>query len=223
MANAGFPDPSFAHTYFNDFDTYSPGDWIVTKVGTGTQGPNSADGGQLLLTTTAGAADANFMQIYQPGFAISGNKDAFFKFAGVISDVTNSVFYAGLLGATATPLAATDGVFIRKLTGSGALQLVSAIGGVSTVVNFPANELLVNGAAFEVGFHIDPQNNIEAFFNPTTGQTSRPTGGAPFGRSVSLLGNTITPVLTTPSFGHLNSTAAARTLGVDYVLASVHR
>ena len=48
MAAAGLLDPTWAHLYSNDFDTYAAGDWTATVVGSGTQALQAADGGSLV-------------------------------------------------------------------------------------------------------------------------------------------------------------------------------
>jgi hypothetical protein len=231
MAAAGIPDPSWAHVYHNDFDTFAAGDWTITKTGTGTVALAAGDGGQLLLTNTTGAADAIYMQLVAAGFKLVAGKDVFFKFAGTLSAVVNDVFYAGLLATTTTPGSTQDAVYINKPTGSAALQLVTVIGGVSTTVAFPAAAIPVAGTAFEVGFHIDYLGNVEAFFNPTTGadwQQLNPTSssaGAMTARGAVVRSQA--PSLTTAnlnvSFGLLNSTGVANTLSVDYVTAVRNR
>lgn len=231
MAQAGIPDPSWAHVYHNDFDTFAAGDWTITKTGTGTVALTPADGGQLLLTNTTGAADAIYMQLVAAGFKVGGGKDVFFKFAGTLSAVILDVFYAGLLATTATPGSTQDAVYILKPTASAQLQLVTVIGGVSTIVNFPTVCIPVAGVPFEVGFHIDYLGNVEAFFNPTTGadwQQLDPTSSSAGAMTTrGRVAASFTPSLTTavlnPSFGLLNSTGVANTLAVDYVTAVRNR
>ena len=239
MANAGTQDPTWVHEYFNDFNTYLPSDWVVTLTGTGTSALTPYDGGALLSTTSAGIADANYYQLAAAGFKIGSTlsgtgiqpKDTFFKYNGALSDVTNCIFYAGLVAESTTPLAATDGLYIFKNTGSSLLYLISKIGGVTTTVPFPAACVPTAGVAFEVGFHVDYLGNVEAFFNPTTGDN--PVGyaqaalGQSVGRVASLLQSGASPVVTSvllsPSFGMLNASAAARTLTTDYIVAERHR
>lgn len=231
MANAGICDPSWAHVYHNDFDTFLASDWTITKTGTGTTALTPGDGGLLLLTNTTGAADAIYMQLAAAGFKLTAGKDVFFKFVGTLSAVISDVFYCGLINTTVTPATPADGVYIIKPTGAAALQLVTMIGGVATTVNFPAAAIPVAGTAFEVGFHIDYLGNVEAFFNPTTGadwQQLDPlssAAGAMTARGRVAL--SAVPSLTTAnlnvSFGLLNSTGVANTLTVDYVTAVKHR
>lgn len=239
MANCGTQDPTWSHEYFNDFNTYLPSDWAVTLVGAGTSALTPFDGGALLSTTTAGIADANYYQLAAAGFKIGSTlsgvgiqpKETFFKYSGALSDVINDVFYAGLIVTSATPLTATDGLYVTKNSGSAALFLVSKIGGVSTTVALPAACIPVTGVQFELGIHVDTQGNVEVFWNPTTGDN--PVGyaqavlGQPVGRVATLLQTTATSVVTAqilnPSFGLLNTSAAARTLTTDYIVVERHR
>ena len=225
MAQAGQLDPSWSHTYHNDFDTFLASDWTITTTGTGTVALTPGDGGLLLLTNTTGATDAIYMQLAAASFKMVPGKDVFFKFAGTLSAVILDVFYAGLLATTTPPNTTQDAVYILKPTASAQLQLVTVIGGVSTVVNFPAAAVPVAGVPFEVGFHIDYLGNVEAFFNPTTGadwQQLAPTSSAAGamttrGRVAASLTPTMTTAILNPSFGLLNSTGVANTLTADYI------
>ena len=227
MGAAGLPDPSWAHVYHNDFDTYLASDWTVSTVGAPTEALTAADGGQLLITNSSGIADTTYFQLTKASFQLVAGKAAFFKFAGMLSDVINDVFYCGLRAASATPLSANDGLYLVKATGAATLQLVSKVGGVSTTVNLPTLEPLVNNTAFELGIMVDYLGNVAAFFNPTTGDNpisaANAASGASRGRVAALYAPGLTQVLLTPSFGLLNSTAVARTLQVDYITAVRNR
>jgi hypothetical protein len=167
------------------------------------------------------------VQVTTASFKNTPGKGMFFKFKGTLSDVTNCAFHAGLIITSATPQAATDGIYIFKPSGAALMQLISKIGGVTTTASFPASQIPVNGVAFEVGIMIDANGNIGAFFNPTTGSNpisaSAAATGQARGRVASILAPSITAQLLTPSFGILNSTAAARTLTADFVVASRER
>lgn len=229
MGNAGIPDPSWAHVYHNDFDTYLASDWTVTKTGATTVALTPADGGQILISNTAGAADATYNQLVAAGFKAVAGKDIFFKIKGQLSDVINDVFYAGLISTTATPLTLGDGIYVSKPTGAAALQLNCVVGGVATVVAFPATALLVAATDFELGIHVDYLGNVEAFLNPSTGAdwqqlgTQSNAAGAMTVRgriaavANSLITGGLTQAILNPSFGLLNSSAATRTMLVDYV------
>lgn len=229
MAQAGIPDPAWAHVYHNDFDTYLASDWTVSKVGTGAVGLVAGDGGRLSVATTAGATDSTFNQLTFAGFKAVFGKDIFFRFIGQLSEVTNDVFYCGLISTTATPLTLGDGIYISKPTAAAALQLNCVVGGVATVIPFPAACVLTAAVDFELGIHVDYLGNVEAFWNPTTGadwQQLDPLSNAAGamvsrGRVAAVananITNGLTQVLLNPSFGLLNSSAVARTLLVDCV------
>ncbi len=226
MGDAGVLDPSWAHSDFDDFDRYAAGDWTVSVTGTGGVTQTPVDGGAILLSTSAGIADLVYMQRAVASNKLTAGKDVFFKFSGILSDVTASVFHCGLIATSATPLAANDGVYITKATGQAGLSLVSKIGGVATTVAFPSSEVLINATKFELGIHIDSQGNVFAYFNPTTG-ANQPAifsaGGASRGPVAKIASPSLTQVLLNPSFGLLNSAAAIKTLTVDYFAAVTHR
>lgn len=228
MGAYGAPDPTWAHEYKNDFDTYLASDWTVTVLNSTTRALTPGAGGRFLVTNTAGIADLTYMQLVAAGFNLpptNGGREVFFKFAGRISSVANTVFHAGLIMTSTTPATANDGLFIIKPTGSGAFILRSRIGGVSTDAAFPATALAVDATDFEIGFHVDPAGNVEAFFNPTTGAPPAvPVSGVTVpGAIAKLLAPGLTTANLTVSFGLLNSTATGHTLNVDYVVAAQER
>ena len=236
MAAAGMPDPSWAHVYHNDFDTYAAGDWTVTVVGTGTAALSASDGGMLLLTTTGAAPDSVLMQLKVAGFKCVPGKEVFFKAVlNGFSDVITDTIHAGLIATGTTPLAAADAVYLLKGNGASAWTLNAVIGGVTVSAAFPAALNMVAGVPMEVGFHIDYLGNIEGFINPTTGadwQQLDPLSDSASamkvrGRSAyipaSSLPNGITQVLLNPSFGITNGNATVHTLGVDYITAVRNR
>ena len=220
MGSAGLPDPGFAHVYHNDFDTYIATDWTVANTGACTQALADGDGGQLLITTTTGAADASYLQLTKAGFAPKAGSQTFFKFAGTLSDVTNDVFYAGLVQKGATTIASiTDGIFISKATGSAALTLNIRKSSVAVTIALPAACIPIAATQFEIGFMVDVLENVAAFFNPTTGNDVPVPAGGVRGRVAAIYQPSAVPtaVNLTPAFGLLNSTGVARTLSVDFL------
>jgi len=144
----------------------------------------------------------------------------FMKYVGTLSEVTNCVFYAGMLNKGTTPLSANDGVYIEKPTGQAGLLLETIIGGVVTSVAFPSYAVLVAGVQFEIGIEVDYLGNVAGYFNPGTGGPF--TAGSVIahpGRQVQIPAPLagLSQVALSPSFGILNSTAVARTLTTDYV------
>ena len=220
LGAAGFPDPTFAQVYAEDFNTFTAGDFTFTAVGTPTQALTAAAGGQLRLTNTTGSTDACYAQLVTAGFQLTPGTDSFFKFKGKASIVANGTVYAGLIATSTTPLAASDGLFVKAV--AGVLTLVSVVGGTTPSVAFPTSEVLVAATDFEIGIHVDYLGNVEAFFNPSTG-ANQPSTSVPRGRSCALYAPGVTQALLAPSFGILNGAGTARTLDVDYVVAAVER
>jgi len=215
---AGFPDPTWAFVYSNDFDNY------VRTVGSGTVAGTDYENGAIVLTTTTGASDSVLMQRRNAQFKLTSSRDTFFKFAGQLSEVTNCAFHCGLIATSTTPLSAADGVYLYKASGAATLSLVSVVGGVSTTVALPTAEALTAATRFELGFHVDPTGNVEVFFNPGSGLTvQNPSAGDSRGRVAALYNPTLTSVLLCPSFGITNSTGVARTLTADFIVAARHR
>ena len=224
MGNAGQLDPTWSHTYSNDFDTFAAGDWTITAVGTGTNALAAGLGGQLLSTTSIGIADSLSLQLVAAGFQLTPGKPVYFKFQGQLSDVINDVFYAGLIAKSATPLTAADGLYFLKATGQAGIVLQSIIGGVTTSTPIPTPAILVAGVQFELGIEVDYLGNVAAYFNPTTGDVSiNAAANQGRGRVASLQGAALTQVLLTPTFGLVNSTAVARSLSTDYIVAVNNR
>ncbi len=240
MGAAGTPDPSWSHLYHNDFDTYNAADWTVTAVGAGTEALNGGDGGTLLLTTTTGATDSVALQLVKASFLLKAGKATFFKFAGTMSDIANSTFFAGLVQQGATTLASiTDGIFLSKATATGQLVLNSRVGSVATTLALPSLDAVIATTPFELGIVVDYLGNLAAFVNPTTGSNpisaaaaastqSRGRVGALYAAGLGLSQSQAAPlVLTTavltPMFSYTNTSAAARTLSVDYLTVSRER
>jgi hypothetical protein len=226
MGSSGVPDPTYSHIYSNDFSTYAAGDWTITLTGTGTAALIAGDGGILQLTTTTGTTDAVFVQQVQPTFTIDSGKQMFFKFAGSLADATLPAFYCGMLNQTTTPLAPTDGFYCYKTAGSTSLHFAVVVGSVSTSISTPIVLNLAAGVYFEIGFQIDQYGNFAIYWQPQTGTQLAPNplvNPVAKGRIAQYTPAAFTTVNLSPSFGIQNSTAAAKTLNVDYIVASNER
>jgi hypothetical protein len=223
MGAAGTPDPTWAQMYCEDFNTFTTGDFTNTTVGTGTATLVPWDGGAIAVATSAGIADSVYLQLVSASYQNTPGKAMFFKFKGQLSEVINCVFHAGLMATDTTPQDDLNGIYIRKPTGSAALQLVIAVGGVTAVYPFPASLLLTAATNFEVGFMVDYLGNVAGFYNPGTGAKQQNTPNIPDGRVVSAVAPPLPSVLLAPSLGLLNSAAAIHTLTADFIVASRER
>jgi len=222
MAEAIIPDPSYSQLYHNEFNVYQATDFTTTLVGIGTTALVAESGGVLLDTTTAGAADAIYHQLPTACFVITPGSAMYFKCRFKVDNATLPNIYAGLIAASATPLAATDGIWFLKAAASANVILRHRIGGVTTDVALPTI-LTVNATAwFELSFYYDGKQSIAAFFNPSTGAVPRPTPSSTAnpGYCAVMTLSAFTTAILSPSFGILNSTAVARTVRWDYITAS---
>lgn len=119
-----FPDPTLYHTYFNDFDVYTAGDWVVTETGAGgTQALTAGNGGLLLLTTDALDNDNVILQKTPAAFAMTANKKCWFACKFAAQKAVQSDFQVGLIIVDTTPLDATDGIYFQKDDGAATIDV----------------------------------------------------------------------------------------------------
>jgi len=210
-------DPSKAHTYFNDFDSYLPSEWTITttEVGAGsaTEALTDADGGVLLLTNAADDNDADFFNKVGESFLMAAGKPAFFKARLKVSDATQSDFVIGLQITDTTPLAVTDGIFFRKDDGDAFLDFVVMKNSAATTATGIAT--VADDTYLTVGFYYDGIDKIEYFAGT---DSKNPTF---LGRSVTT--NLPDDEELTISFGIQNGEAVAKTMSIDYIFASKER
>jgi len=208
------PDPTQAHTYFNDFDNYVAGDWIVTETQAGaTQALTDADGGVLLLTNSAADDDLVALQLSKETFKFEVNKPLFFKARFAVSDVTQSDLVIGLQITDTTPLAVTDGVYFSKADGAATLNFNVVKNSAATTAS--AIISLVNTTYITVAFYY---NGVDKIYYAAGTDNNAPT----------ILGKSVVTNLPddeelTISFAIQNGEAVAKTMSVDYIFCSKER
>ena len=83
--------PTKFHTYMEDFDYYTAGDWTVTETQAGaTQALADGDGGLLLLTNSAADDDLNALQKKGESFRFAAGKKLWFEARFKVSDAPSS-------------------------------------------------------------------------------------------------------------------------------------
>ena len=207
-------DPTQMHTYFNDFDTYTAGDFTVTETQAGaTQALTNVDGGVLLLTNSAADNDLNALQKVGESFKFEAGKKLFFKARFAVSDATESDFVIGLQITDTTPLAVTDGVYFRKDDGDANLDFVVIKD--STASTATAIATVANNTYLTVGFYY---NGVDEIVYAASVNNNNPT----------VLGKL--PITNLPddeeltiSFGIQNGEAVAKTMSIDYIFVSKER
>lgn len=210
-------DPTLNHTYFNDFDTYVAGDWVITTVeagaGDATEALTNADGGVLLITNDAADDDSDFFNKVGESFKFESGKKLYFKSRFKVSDATQSDFIMGLQITDTTPLAVSDGVYFRKDDGDANLDFVVIKDSSATTAS--AITTVSDDTYITIGFYY---NGVDAVYYYAGTDTLNPT----------LLGKSVTTNLPddeelTISFGIQNGEAVAKTMSIDYIFVSKER
>lgn len=202
------PAPTQAHTYFEDFDYYTAADWVVTETGVATQVLANEDGGALLVTNAAADDDASFSQKVGESFLFETTKKLWFEARFKVSDATQSDWVVGLQITDTTPLDVTDGVFFRKDDGDALIDFVVEKNNTATTETGIATN--VDDTYIRLGFFYNGVDEVKAFINGVATATLAVTN-LPDDEELTI------------SFGIQNGVAVAKTMTVDYILASKER
>lgn len=217
LGNFGLPDPTKWHTYFDDFDTYTAGQWTVTEVGTGTRALTDVDGGGLLITNAAADNDRNEFQKVGESFLLTAGKRAFFKARFKVSDATQSDFLIGLavldttLQGSIDGAGVTDGIFFSKDDGDALLDVQCQKNATTGQTRAAGIATVVADTFLTVGWAYDGKSEVKYFVNDVH-------IGTLDGTSTYLPDTELTV-----SFAIMNGEAVAKTMTVDYILASFER
>lgn len=203
-------NPAAQHRWFDDFDGYTAGDWIVTETQVGaTQGVANLDGGILQLVNSAADNDLNAIQWAKETFKIDTTKRAWMLAKFKVDQATLSDVVVGLQITDTTPLAVTDGIFFRKSEAGTTLNLVVCKNSTETVT---AVATMADDTYVEVGFDYDTANSkINVYLKGSSGWNrvgSSVVTNLPDDEELCI------------SIAVQNGSAAARTLSVDYLLVA---
>ena len=206
------PDPTKFHTYFNDFDTYTAGDWAVTETQAGaTQALTAGDGGLLLLTNTAADDDLVALQKNPAAFTFTAGKKTFFSCRFKVSDATQSDVVIGLQVVDATPLDVTDGVYFLKADGSTAISVICRKNASTGSTSASSITTLANDTFIELGFAYDGEGKVYYEVN-----------GNVVG-SLDASSSYLPDTTCTVSFAIQNGEAVAKTMTLDYIYVAKER
>lgn len=206
------PDPTLFHEYFNDFDTYTAGDWVVTETQAGaTQALTAGDGGLLLLTNSAADDDLVALQKTPAAWTFTSGKKLFFRCRFKVSDATQSDLVFGLQVVDVTPLDVTDGVYFLKADGARTVDVICRKNATTGSTSAAAVTTLTDDTFVELGFYYDGQSRVYYEVNNSV-------LGSLDGSSAFLPDTTCTV-----SFALQNGEAAAKTMTVDYVYVAKER
>lgn len=212
FADLTMSDQTKYHTYYNDFDTYAAGDWVVTETQAGaTQALTAGDGGLLLLTNSAADDDLNALQKTPAAFSFTAGKKAFFKCRFKVSDATQSDVVIGLQVVDTTPLDVTDGIYFLKADGAKTVDFICRKNATTGSTSASAVTSLADDTFATLAFYYDGESKV---YYAVDGSVK-----GSLDASSSYLPDTVTTV----SFAIQNGEAAAKTMTVDYVFAAIER
>lgn len=201
--------PTKFHTYWEDFDYYTAGNWTVTETQAGaTQALTDGDGGLLLLTNSAADDDLNALQKVGESFRFAAGKQLFFEARFAVNDATQSDVVMGLQITDTTPLNVSDGVFFIKPDGAATVNFLVEKNNTATTASAIAT--MANNTFIRLGFWYDGQAAVRYYVNGVYAGTSATT-------------NLVDDEDLTVSFGIQNGEAAAKTMTVDYIFVAKER
>jgi hypothetical protein len=209
FADLAMPAPTLFHTYMEDFDYYTAGDWTVTETDAGaTQALTDGDGGLLLITNTAADDDLVSLQKKGESYRFASGKKLFFEARFKVSDATQSDLVIGLQITDTTPLDVTDGVFFIKADGAATVNLLVEKNNTATTSSAIAT--MANDTFIRLGFYYDGDSQIQYFVNGTLGGASVTTN-LPDDEDLTV------------TFAIQNGEAVAKTMTVDYIFVAKER
>ena len=209
FAELGQPAATNFHTYFEDFDYYTAGDWTVTETDSGaTQALTDGDGGLLLITNTAADNDLVSLQKKGESFRFASGKALFFEARFKVSDATQSDVVIGLQITDTTPLDVSDGVFFIKADGAATVNFLVEKNNTATTASSIAT--MADDTYIRLGFYYDGSSAVQYFVNGTyTG--SSVTTNLPDDEDMTV------------TIAIQNGEAVAKTMTVDYVYVAKER
>ena len=206
------PDPTAAHTWFDDFDDYSASEWVISETGTGTRAVGNLDGGVLVVTNAAVENDCNWLQwsgltsaAVAETFKFASDKPLWMKARLKVSVAAQNDMMIGLYITDTDPIGGvSDGVYFRLSDGSAVVSLVVEKNGTETVTTAAT---LANDTWVELGFYYDGGSNIDIFVDGNRVASSATTN-LPDDEELAV------------SFGIQNGQAVAGVLSLDYLFVS---
>lgn len=206
------PDPTRFHEYFNDFDTYAAGDWVVTETQAGaTQALTAGDGGLLLLTNSAADDDLVALQKTPAAWTFTAGKKTFFRCRFKVSDATQSDVVIGLQVVDITPLDVSDGIYFLKADGATTFSFICRKNATTGSTSASAVATLADDTFIELGFYYDGESKVQYEVN-----------GSVLG-SLDASSSYLPDTTCTVSFALQNGEAAAKTMTVDYIYVAKER
>jgi hypothetical protein len=208
----GMPDPTEFHVFFDDFDTFTAGDWTITTTeagaGSATEALTDGDGGLLLITNDAADNDLDFFQKVGESFKFAAGKKLWYKARFKVSDATQADFVIGLVITDTTLLDVTDGVFFQKDDGDANLDF--HVEKDNTATSATAVHTVVADTFLTVAFYYNGADKVHYFVDNVE-------------KGYSAVTNLPDDEELTVTFGIQNGEAVAKTMTIDYIFVAKER
>lgn len=226
LANFSRIHPFRYNHWVDDFDTFGSATFFYTKTvtNTGTVDHAAGNGGLVLFTTAALAADLCSLQLPVASFAFTKGKRAMFMTRLQVSSAANAAFLAGLIQTTTTPFTVTDGVYFSKATGAANNLSLNTASGSTIVANAvpTAAYTLADATNIDLAWTIDRNGDVMAFIgSDLVGWQSQNT--ATLGPVFRITAPTLPTANLNVTLAVQSGTATAKTMTVDFVLAAQER
>lgn len=193
--------------YWNDFTSYTSGDWTLTTVeagaGNATEAVGNLSGGVLVITNDDADDDSDFFQWPKETFKFVSGKRLYFGARFKVSDATQSDLVFGLQITDTTPLAVSDGIYFRKDDGDANVDFVVVKD--STATTETAVCTLSDDTYTVLEFMYDGSNSEFRIYKDGTIIGDAVLTNVPDDEELTL------------SFGIQNGAAAAKVLSVDWI------
>lgn len=210
----GMPDPTKYHTYFNDFDVFTAGDWTVTALDGGTDSAEvtavaDADGGILTVTTNDADNDNVCLESQGESWKLESGKKAWLKCRFKIADADDSDVYIGFHTTDTNPFSTAPTQRAYFVLAEGAATVTFNVDDNSTDASSGTVATLADDTYVTLGMYYDGKGTIELYADDVKTATMS---------SVSIPSTEMAL-----GFGVATGTTAARTMSVDYILAVKER
>jgi hypothetical protein len=209
LANYPDRDPTRLVLHFDDYFKYASTDWTTTQTG-GTAAGSAGDGGWLALVASTGGTDSIYQQHIAQSFYPSTTQRLWYEIRVKMDAVSTGTAVFGLIVTDTTPGTNTDGIYFQKAAaGTGSIDFV--VNASSTATTTSAIATMVGGTFIRLGFMYDPRANEVAYYVDGLQKGTAVTTNFPSAAGLAL------------THGVAATSAAARTLTIDYELAAKER
>lgn len=211
------PDPTKCHVFFDDFNDYIAGDWLVTETdAAATEALTAGNGGLLLITNTAGANDAVEVSSNKLCFTLDKAKKNWGEARVKISTHSDHYFTFGLKNVAYDRYldayvwansAANQALGIANLAGMG-------IAGTGGALDLTSSKTLTANTFYTISWYYDGEGSRYLFVDNILVKTFAYDIDTYFPNNVAVA-----------PFVYLSNSADAEavTLTVDYLFAAQER